>query len=117
MWRADSGVDAYLFPSIGDEKLTVTALYRAFVDYATKRGCVNHTIHGLRHNFAKGWVKNNGNMFALQKILGHSTLDMTKRYVKLFSEDIKEDYDKFSPLDTIKRNSNRTQKIRREDDF
>lgn len=117
MWRADSGIDAYLFPSIGDEKLTVTALYRAFVDYATKRGCTNHTIHGLRHNFAKGWVKNNGNMFALQKILGHSTLDMTKRYVKLFSDDIKEDYDKFSPLDTIKRNSSRTQRINREEDF
>ena len=52
-------------------------------------------------------------MFALQKILGHSTLEMTKRYVKLFSDDIKEDYDKYSPLDTIKRNGKRTQLVKR----
>ncbi len=52
-------------------------------------------------------------MFTLQKILGHSTLAMTRRYVKLFSEDIKEDYDKFSPLDTNRRNAKRTQTIKK----
>ena len=51
--------------------------------------------------------------FALQKILGHQDLAMTRRYVKLFSEDIKEDFDRFNPLDTIKKNSRRTQKVKR----
>lgn len=113
MWRRDADADGFLFCNIGEEKLTTNALRQAFSKYCEDRGVKHTNIHGLRHNFAKGWVRNNGNMFSLQKILGHSTLEMTRKYVKLFSEDIKEDFDKFSPLDTIKRNSKRTHTIKR----
>ena len=112
MWRWDS-VDGWLFPNVGEEQLTTHALRLAFGRYCKNRGVTHANIHGLRHNFAKGWVQNNGNMFALQKILGHSSLDMTKKYVRLFAEDIKEDYDKFNPLDTIKRTQRRTQTIKK----
>lgn len=113
IWRREADVDAWLFPNIGEQKLTTNALRLSFTRYCENRGVEKSNIHGLRHNFAKGWVRNNGNMFTLQKILGHSTLDMTRRYVKMFSEDIKEDYDSFSPLDTIKRGSKRTKMIKR----
>lgn len=113
MWRKDAPVDGYLFCNVGEEKLTTNALRHAFGRYCESRGVEKTNIHGLRHNFAKGWVRNNGNMFALQKILGHSSLDMTRKYVKLFSEDIKEDFDRFSPLDTIKKSSRRTQVVKR----
>lgn len=113
MWRKEAPIDGWMFPNVGEEKLTTNALRLSFGRYCTNRGVEKSNIHGLRHNFAKGWLRNNGNMFVLQKILGHSTLDMTRRYVKLFSEDIKEDYDRFSPLDTIKRGSKRTHKVER----
>lgn len=113
MWRKDAAVGGYLFCNIGEDKLTTNALRHSFARYCESRGVEKTNIHGLRHNFAKGWVRNNGNMFALQKILGHSSLDMTRKYVKLFSEDIKEDFDKFSPLDSIKRNTKRTQNVKR----
>ena len=111
-WRGDAK-DGWLFPNIGDEQLTTTALAKSFRKYCTNRGVNQYNIHGLRHNFAKYWVLNNGNIFALQKVLGHSTLEMTRRYVKLFGDDIKTDYEKFSALDTLKRNSKRTQTVRR----
>jgi integrase/recombinase XerD len=113
MWRKDAELDAYLFCNIGEEQLTTNALRHSFSRYCENRGVEKTNIHGLRHNFAKGWVQNNGNMFALQKILGHSSLDMTRKYVRLFSEDIKEDFDKFSPLDTIKRSAKRTMKVKK----
>ena len=114
MWR-DGGrdKDAWLFPNIGEDKLTTGALQSSFAKYCTARGCTHKNLHGLRHNFAKLWIKNNGDMYKLQKILGHSSLDMTRRYVNMFSEDIKEDYDKFSPLDSIKRKQKRTQAVKR----
>lgn len=115
MWRKEAEVDGWLFPNVGEDQLTTNGLRQAFSKYCDDRGVARTNIHGLRHNFAKGWVQNNGNMFALQKILGHSSLDMTRKYVKLFSEDIKEDFDKFSPLDTIKRNSKRKQTVKRSD--
>lgn len=114
VWRKGVDDDAYLFCNVGEEKLTTNALRQSFEKYCKDRGATHTSIHGLRHNFAKGWVKNNGNMFVLQKILGHSTLDMTRRYVKLFGEDLKDDFDKYNPLDVIKRKQKRTQNVKRD---
>ena len=111
MWRKGAKNDAYLFCNIGELKLTTNALRQSFEKYCKDRECTHTSIHGLRHNFAKLWVQNNGNMFVLQKILGHSTLDMTRRYVKLFGDDLKEDFDKYNPLDVMKRKAKRTQTV------
>lgn len=114
IWRKGADGEAFLFPNIGEEQLTTNALRIAFKKYCDYRECTHTSIHALRHNFAKFWVKNNGNMFVLQKILGHSTLDMTRRYVKLFGEDLKEDFEKYNPLDVMKRKAKRKQTISRE---
>ena len=101
MWRADATEDEYLFPNICNNMLSTSALRQSFSDYCASREVARTNIHGLRHNFAKGWLRNGGNMFILQRILGHSTLEMTRKYVRLFVEDMKEGYDEYSPLDTI----------------
>ena len=62
-------------------------------EYNKRRGVETTGIHRYRHTFAKQWILNGGNVVALQKILGHASLDMTRKYVKLFSEDIKDDFD------------------------
>ena len=113
MWRKEAGANGWLFPNIGEEQLTTNALRLSFTKYCKSRGVERTNIHGLRHSFAREWIKNNGNQFALQKILGHSKLTMTSKYVKLYSEDIKDDFDKFNPLDNLKRASKRTQAVKR----
>lgn len=116
LWRNGANEEEWLFPNIGEEQLTTNALRHSFSRYCKSRGVNKHNIHGLRHNFAKRWLENNGNMFKLQKILGHSTLDMTRRYVRLFAEDVKEDFDKFSPLDSFKKSGKRTQTVKRSEE-
>lgn len=113
IWRKGVDSESYLFCNIGDEKLTTSALRQSFRKFCIDREVEHTNIHGLRHSFAKGWVKNNGNTFALQKMLGHSTLDMTRVYVKLYGEDLKDDFEKYSPLDVIKRKQKRTQTVKR----
>ena len=110
-WRREAPVGGYLFPNIGEEQLTTNALRHSFARYCEGRGVEQTNIHGLRHSFARGWVKNSGNMYTLQKLLGHSSLDMTRKYVKLYSEDLKDDFDKFNPLDNLKKGVRRTNVI------
>jgi integrase/recombinase XerD len=55
--------------------------------------------HTLRHTFAISYVKNGGDAFSLQRILGHSSLDMVKLYVSLANQDVAALYRKFSPMD------------------
>ena len=57
--------------------------------------------HLLRHTFAVRYLINGGDVFTLQKILGHSTLDMTRRYVTLASGDVKEKHRMYSPIDNL----------------
>ena len=41
------------------------------------------TFHDLRHTFASHWMMNHGDLFRLQKILGHKSTELTLRYAHL----------------------------------
>jgi integrase/recombinase XerD len=43
------------------------------------------TLHAFRHTFAVNYLRRGGSVFHLQKVLGHSSLDMTRRYANLSS--------------------------------
>ncbi|MBU8715453.1 tyrosine-type recombinase/integrase [Brevibacillus parabrevis] len=57
--------------------------------------------HTFRHTFAKIYIMNGGDVFSLQKILGHTTLQMVQTYVSLFGTDIAAQHRKFSPLESL----------------
>ena len=57
--------------------------------------------HLFRHTFAVRYLKNGGDVFSLQKILGHKSLDVTRRYVQLAGTDLKEKHRLFSPVDNL----------------
>jgi integrase/recombinase XerD len=58
----------------------------------------------LRHTFARALLSNGGDVFSLQRILGHSpaSLDVTRRYVELLDEDLREVHRRASPTDLLR---------------
>jgi site-specific recombinase XerD len=57
--------------------------------------------HTFRHTFAKNWLMNGGDIFRLQKIRGHKTLEMVRNYVNITFKDIQSQHSKFSPCDNL----------------
>lgn len=58
-------------------------------------------LHRFRHTFAKKWINSGGDIFRLQKILGHSSLDVVRNYVNMFTNDLQDNFNTFSPLENI----------------
>jgi integrase/recombinase XerD len=56
------------------------------------------TLHAFRHTFAVNYLRRGGSVFHLQKVLGHSTLEMTRRYANLMTADLQAVHQRVSLL-------------------
>ena len=56
------------------------------------------TLHAFRHSFAVNYLRRGGSVFHLQKVLGHSTLEMTRRYANLVTADLQAVHERVSLL-------------------
>ncbi len=102
--RAGSGAD-YLFCNEFGEYLTENALRLAIVRYNEARGVERTSIHAFRHTFARKYLVDcGGDAFSLQKLMGHSTLNMTRHYCNIFNDDILQNHDQRSPLSQMLKN-------------
>lgn len=77
----------------------VTLLVRRL---ALKSGITDKKLgpHTLRHTFAVSYIRAGGDAFSLQRILGHSSMDMTSVYVRMNTDDLRLAHNRFSPLRT-----------------
>ncbi|HOG46783.1 MAG TPA: tyrosine-type recombinase/integrase [Anaerolineae bacterium] len=85
-------------PLRGDE---VYRWIRKYGEKASLEG-VRCSPHTFRHTFAKKFLTNGGDLFSLQKILGHTSLEVVRMYVQLTSEDVQVQHRQYSPVDRIK---------------
>lgn len=75
--------------------------------YCQKAGCHKVAPYDLRHSFAVQFLKNGGNVFALQEIMGHADISTTKNYIRFSDNDIKEQHMKASPINNLIKRASR----------
>ncbi|MDQ0233021.1 tyrosine-type recombinase/integrase [Metabacillus malikii] len=96
-----------LFTTVDNTPLSKRGLQNRIEKYgvlADLKG-VRCSCHTFRHTFAKLSVQQGANIFELQTILGHTSMEIVKTYVNLFGTDVRERHKEFSPLKVLdKRN-------------
>ena len=82
LWQAQRS--AFVFCEEDGGAVDAHHIYRDF-HHAQRRAGFTEMIrfHDLRHTFASHFMMKGGNIYDLQKILGHSTIKMTERYAHL----------------------------------
>src|SRR6266540_2181591 len=100
--RKAGSADEQLFTSQAAERLTLTGIQQLLVRLRARAGvgarCNPHTF---RHTFARNYLLNGGDVFTLQRMLGHTSLEMVRRYVALADGDVALRHRAASPADHL----------------
>lgn len=83
-------------------RLTPIAYVILIVRLADKAGVKGAHPHKFRHTFAITYLRSGGDVFTLQALLGHSSLDMVRHYAQIAEMDIERVHRKASPVDNLK---------------
>ena len=90
-----------LFLEANGRPLTVNCVRLMLERLGKRSGVTRLHAHLCRHTFATSYLLNGGDVFSLQQILGHSSLEMVRRYVTLASAQVTVQHRKFSPMDRM----------------
>ncbi|MCT4620591.1 MAG: tyrosine-type recombinase/integrase [Marinisporobacter sp.] len=83
--------------------ITPNALEMVITRLRKKTGITRLHPHILRHTFATKYLIEGGDIFSLQQILGHTSLEMVRRYSHLASSYVIANHKKLSPLDNLQK--------------
>jgi site-specific recombinase XerD len=52
----------------------------------------------VRHTFGRLYIMAGGDVFSLQRVLGHRSISSTRRYVDMDLRDVQVQHERFSPI-------------------
>jgi len=92
-----------LFLTADGRPMTKNRVETIIKSYGRKAGIevVRVSPHTFRHTGAVNFLRNGGDLFTLQRIMGHSSLEVLRGYVNLSQCDLNMVHSKASPLDNL----------------
>jgi integrase/recombinase XerD len=98
----DSG-NEYVFLTYEGEKIGEATVRDNLRVYGQIAKITNKRVspHTLRHTGALFYILNGGDPFSLQRILGHSHMNMVRRYVQMTNLDVQNQHSTHSPLNYV----------------
>lgn len=97
--RGEYGPRDPLFVTVDGEALNREALLQLVNRLGERAGVADCHPHRFRHTFAVTFLRNGGNAYELQALLGHTTLEMVKQYLCLAQTDVEAAHRRASPVE------------------
>jgi integrase len=79
----------YVFHDKTGSKLSASTVQHSFHRACKEAGIQDFRFHDLRHTFASWLVQSGVDLYTVQKLLGHQTGDMTRRYAHLAPDNLR----------------------------
>jgi site-specific recombinase XerD len=98
--QVDSQDNKPLIQTQSGGRFTESGLY-SWLRRLSKRAKIHITTHALRRTFATLSLRAGMDVFQLQALLGHSSLEMTQHYVRLLDEDLIKTHKAHGPVDNM----------------
>lgn len=97
--RGEYGARDPLFVTVDGDPLNREALLQMVNRLGERAGVGDCHPHRFRHTFAVTFLRNGGNAYELQAMLGHTTLEMVKQYLQLAQTDVEAAHRRASPVE------------------
>jgi len=91
--------DEPLFLGRYSRPLNRDALRQVIASLGEKASVKKVYPHRFRHTFAITYLRSGGDLFTLQRLLGHATLEMVQHYARIAEVDVEQAHRKASPAD------------------
>lgn len=100
----DMNENDYLICDDKGKKMKPASITTSFKRYCKNRNIYKEgSVHLLRHTYATKFIKNGGSIYALSKILGHSSVAITETYLRTLGvEQFGEELEQYNPLNHLK---------------
>jgi integrase/recombinase XerD len=97
--RKNDSVADFLFVTKDGRPLDRGQLLKIMTRIGQRAGIIGMNVHRFRHTFAINYLRNGGDTYTLQMMLGHSSMDMVRRYLALAQADLDKQHQLASPVD------------------
>jgi integrase/recombinase XerD len=96
-WRS-----RFLFPTSSGTRVHQRNALRAHYRLLARVGVPKSGFHRLRHTFATNYLKHGGDVVRLSRVLGHSRISTTMRYLHLQTTDLQRPHQELSMLNRLR---------------
>jgi site-specific recombinase XerD len=90
-----------LFATDEGGRFTYFGLRSVIERRATQAGIEPPTLHSFRRAFALGCLRNNVDVYSLQRLMGHTSLAVLRRYLAQTEADLQRAHEKGGPVDRL----------------
>jgi len=93
----------YVFPTDQNTKWSDNGIKCVFKRLSLEMNFsdVRLSAHTFRHYFCHNLIKNGADAFTVQRLMRHTDMEMTKRYMAMWGKDLSEANNKFNPINNI----------------
>jgi site-specific recombinase XerD len=100
LWKFSAGRTGLVFCTPEGRPLMRSNVLRDVKRFCKRIGAEfpRRTVHAARHTMATDYIRQGGNVVKLQRILGHSSIQTTMRYVHLQGADLIEEHQRLGIL-------------------